>query len=213
MKKRYWIALIGATSLWAWNSSLLAPVPENASTKLLSHRGVHQTFSRDGLTSEACTATRIYPPEHQFIENTVASTKAAFAAGADIVEIDVHPTTDGKFVVFHDWTLDCRTDGEGVTRRHDLVYLQSLDLGYGYSADGGNTFPLRGLSKEPMPELAAFLSAFPDQQFLVNFKSNDKDEGAKFLTFIEAHPQFRNNIFGVYGGHNPTTDVLAEMED
>ena len=35
--------------------------------------------------------------------------RAAFAAGADIVEFDVHPTSDGQFAVFHDWTLDCRT--------------------------------------------------------------------------------------------------------
>ena len=36
--------------------------------------------------------------------------RAAFAAGADIVELDIHPTTDGQFAVFHDWTLDCRTE-------------------------------------------------------------------------------------------------------
>ena len=33
-----------------------------------------------------------------------------------MIEIDVHPTTDGQFAVFHDWTLDCRTNGAGVTR-------------------------------------------------------------------------------------------------
>ena len=47
--------------------------------------------------------------------------EAAFGAGADIVEFDVHPTTDGAFVVFHDWTVDCRTNGNGVTRSHTLA--------------------------------------------------------------------------------------------
>lgn len=62
------------------------------------------------------------------IENTPASTRAAFNAGADVVEIDVHPTTDDHFVVFHDWTVDCRTNGTGVTRELALNELQSLDI-------------------------------------------------------------------------------------
>ena len=63
-----------------------------------------------------------------------------FAAGADIVELDVHPTTDGHFAVFHDWTLDCRTDGHGGTREHSLAELKKLDIGHGYTADGGRPF-------------------------------------------------------------------------
>ena len=211
MKKRYWIPLAGFIALWAWNSSLLATPPENASTKLLSHRGVHQTYPRKGLTNETCTAARIFEPEHTLIENTTASTKAAFDAGADIVEIDIHPTTDGHFVVFHDWIVDCRTDGKGVTRTHNLAFLQSLDLGYGYTADGGQTYPLRGLDYKPMPELKAFLSGFPDKKFLINFKSNADDEGQKFLRFIAQNPQYQDNIIGVYGGRAPTNEVLAAM--
>ena len=42
------------------------------------------------------------------------SFRAAFAAGADIVEFDVHPTTDGHFVVFHDWTARLPHQGSGV---------------------------------------------------------------------------------------------------
>ncbi len=76
---------------------------------------------------------------------------AAFDAGADIVEFDVHPTTDGHFAVFHDWTLDCRTDGKGVTREHTLAELKKLDAGYGYTADGGKTYPLRGKRRWPHP--------------------------------------------------------------
>jgi len=53
--------------------------------------------------------------------------QAAFAAGADIVEFDIHPTTDGHFAVFHDWTLDWRTDGRGVTRERTLAELKALD--------------------------------------------------------------------------------------
>ena len=75
--------------------------------------------------------------------------RAAFDAGADIVEFDVHPTTDGHFAVFHDWTLDCRTDGKGVTREHTLAELKKLDVGYGYTADGGKTFPVPRHGRRP----------------------------------------------------------------
>src|SRR5262245_16840649 len=87
---------------------------------LLAHRGLAQTYDAAGLERDTCTATRMHPPEHAFLENTLPSMRAAFEAGADIVEFDIHPTTDGHFAVFHDWTLDCRTEGRGVTREHSL---------------------------------------------------------------------------------------------
>ena len=99
-------------------------------------------------------------------------------AGADIVEFDIHPTTDGHFAVFHDWTVDCRTEGRGVTREHTLAQLKALDVGYGYTADGGKTFPFRGRGVGLMPSLDEVLDAFPGRRFLINIKSNDPAEGA-----------------------------------
>ena len=107
---------------------------------LVAHRGVHQNFDLTGVTSDSCTANRIRLPIAAEIENTLASMRAAFDLGADVVELDVHPTTDGQFAVFHDWTLDCRTDGHGETRSHDMAYLKTLDVGYGYTADGVRAF-------------------------------------------------------------------------
>src|SRR5688572_8324764 len=153
--------VVFAGAFYLWNASWrVAPPP--GETQLIAHRGVHQTFSREGLENDTCTAERIFPPTHDFLENTLRSMEAAFAAGADIVELDVHPTTDGRFAVMHDWTVDCRTEGTGETRSHDMAYLKSLDVGYGYTADGGQTFPFRGKGVGLMPELGAVFSAFPD---------------------------------------------------
>jgi glycerophosphoryl diester phosphodiesterase len=74
--------------------------------------------------------------------------QAAALMGADMVEIDIAPTADGKIAVFHDWTVDCRTQGKGETRAKTLAELQALDPGYGYTADGGRNFPLRGKRKD-----------------------------------------------------------------
>jgi glycerophosphoryl diester phosphodiesterase len=73
--------------------------------------------------------------------------------GAGIVELDVHPTSDGQIAVFHDWTLECRTDGHGVTREHNLADLKQLDVGYGYTSDDGKTYPLRGTGVGLLPSL------------------------------------------------------------
>jgi glycerophosphoryl diester phosphodiesterase len=182
-----------------YNSSAMAP-PANGRPLLIAHRGLGQTFSREGLTGDTCTASRIFAPEHPYLENTIASFSAAFAAGADMVEFDVHPTTDGAFVVFHDWTLDCRTDGKGVTREHTLAELKTLDVGYGYTADGGKTFPFRGKGVGLMPTLDEVLAAFPDRQFLINVKSDDVAEGEKLAARLGQLPPDRRALLMVYGG-------------
>ena len=134
------VAAIFVAAVYLLNASWLAPAP-SGKAQFIAHRGQHQNFDRTGLTNDSCTATMIRPPIVDEIENTLPAMQAAFAAGASIVELDVHPTTDGKFAVFHDWTLDCRTEGTGETRSHDMAYLKTLDVGYGYTADGGQTFP------------------------------------------------------------------------
>ena len=208
--------LVGAAILVAavyfWNASWLAPA-QIGETRLIAHRGVHQNFDRTGLTGDSCTATMIREPIVPEMENTIPAMQAAFEAGADFVELDVHPTTDGKFAVFHDWTLDCRTEGTGETRAHDMAYLKTLDLGYGYTADGGKTFPLRGTGIGMMPELSEVLAAMPDKRFIVNFKSNEAREGDMLRDFIAAHPQFESAIWGVYGGDAPSMRARELLPD
>jgi len=209
--------LIGAglvlAALYLWNASWLAPAPPGDGPKLIAHRGVHQTFDRDGIDDETCTAERIDPPRHPLMENTLASMRAAFEAGADIVEIDVHPTRDGQFAVFHDWTLDCRTEAFGETRAQSMAYLKRLDIGYGYTPDGGRTYPLRGKGVGQMPSLAEVLEAMPDRRFLVNFKSNETVEGDLLAGLIQRDRAWRNTVWGVYGGDAPTERAARLIPD
>ncbi len=148
MRRRVLVGLTVAATiggLYLWNASWLAPVPQGGPL-VEAHRGIHQTFDRTNLTQRDCTARRMRPPTNPYLENTIGSMRASFAAGADEVELDVHPTTDGEFAVFHDWTLECRTNGKGVTRQQSMAYLRTLDLGYGYTADGGKTYPFAASS-------------------------------------------------------------------
>lgn len=200
------LLLIGSfIAIYLLNASWLAPNPgDDRSVRLIAHRGVHQTYDRTNLGRDACTASRISAPSHTFLENTLPSMQAAFFAGADIVELDVHPTTDGRFAVFHDWTLDCRTDGTGVTRKHSLEDLKKLDIGYGYTADAGATYPLRGHGRGQMPSLAEVMQTFPNGRFLINFKSRDENEALQLSALMAENPTWQPRIWGVYGGSDPT---------
>ncbi|MCO6178059.1 glycerophosphodiester phosphodiesterase family protein [Ciceribacter sp. RN22] len=207
------IALIASTAvialLWGVNTSLFSRFPEREAPRLLAHRGQHQMFDREGLTAETCTAGRIRPPEHAFLENTVPSMRAAFDAGAAVVELDVHLTPDGAFAVFHDWTLDCRTEANGVTEDTPMTRLKQLDIGHGYTADGGKTFPFRGQGIGMMPTLTEALDALPEGRFLVNFKSRRAEEGDALARLLTSHPAYRKAVFAVYGGGEPTEAAIA----
>ncbi len=205
-------ALALAITVFLLNTSLLAPHP-SARPLVVAHRGLGQTFHREGITGDTCTAARIFPPEHPYLENTIAGFAAAFAAGADMVEFDVHPTTDGHFVVFHDWTLDCRTDGHGVTRDHTLAELKALDIGYGYTADGGKSYPFRGKGIGLMPTLAEVLNAFPDRRFLINIKGDDPNEGHRLAARLAVLSPSRRALIKVYGGGKAIDALAAELPD
>jgi glycerophosphoryl diester phosphodiesterase len=204
------IVLIAA-AFWLNNSSVLYGPSAAAKSRVLAHRGVYQTFPAENLDNDTCTATLIAPPPHPYLENTIASMRAAFDSGADVVELDVHLTPDGKFAVFHDWTLDCRTDGAGITELTPFATLKTLDVGHGYTADGGKTFPFRGQAKGLMPELTEVFEALPRGKFLVNYKSRRAEEGRALAELLAARPEFRTLIYGVYGGAEPTRAAIAAV--
>lgn len=141
----------------------------------IAHRGVHQTFSDENLDNNTCTAMRIHPPTHALLENTFPAMAAAFDQGAQTIELDVHRTADGELVVFHDWTVDCRTEGHGETRSLTLAQLKALDVGYGYSADGGASFPFRGQGVGLMPSLREVLRQFPLGHFMIDQKDQSPE--------------------------------------
>lgn len=212
MKKKisFLILLFIVVAVFLNNSSLLVQ-SQDGEAVLLAHRGVHQNYSKDGIDNKTCTASIIYKPTHDFLENTIPSIRAAFDAGADIVEIDIHPTTDGHFAVFHDWMINCRTNGIGITRGHSLKYLKTLDVGYGYTFDGGETFPLRGKGVGLLPSLKDVLTAFPDKKFLINIKSNDDQEADLLVKALKRIPKIQPENLMVYGGEDPTKRFLTLM--
>src|SRR5690349_20790964 len=59
------------------------------------------------------------------------SFRSAIAAGCDLIECDVHLSSDGRLMVIHDHTLDRTTNGTGLVRDHTAAELRKLDAGDG----------------------------------------------------------------------------------
>lgn len=206
--KVFWLSLALVAFIYINNSSYFTK-QRNGEPFLLAHRGLAQTFNLEGVTNDTCTAERIYNPEHPYLENTIPSMEAAFQAGADMVEFDIKPTKEGRFAVFHDWTLDCRTNGKGVTKDYTMAELQKFDMGYGYTFDNGKTYPFRGKGVGLMPSMEEVISHFPERLFLIHIKSNDPKEGEQLAQYLAKLPEKRLNQLTIYGGDKPI-EVLKE---
>jgi len=59
--------------------------------------------------------------------NSMASLKAALKNGADGLEVDVHMTADGGFLLYHDNQLDSKTNVSGCPSDYPLDSLKGLD--------------------------------------------------------------------------------------
>jgi len=147
---------------------------------LIAHRGLAQCFDISEVEWDTNTARIIYPPEHPYLENTIPSMEAAFACSADIVEFDLRLTKDKELAVFHDYLLEYRTDGSGLVSEHTMEELRTLDVGYGYTADAGLSYPFRGTGIGLLPSLDDVLSSFPTQAFLIHVR----DGGAETASIL-----------------------------
>src|SRR5688572_11152557 len=121
--------------------------------------------------------------EDEFPSNTLYAFKRAVRAGADMIELDVGVTRDGRVVVSHDTTLDRTTNGRGTIASHTLAQIRRLDGAYWFAGGGDEAYAhdrrrsayrWRGIAtgrrKPPpgfrrsdfrVPTLRAVLKAFP----------------------------------------------------
>src|SRR3970282_2281602 len=91
-------------------------------------------------------------------ENTMEAFRLGVAAGADGIELDVHPAADGQRAVIHDETLERTTDATGAVARLTMDEIRGADAGYRFSAEDGS-FPFRGkgLRVPTLPQVLEWL--------------------------------------------------------
>ena len=142
------------------NASWLAGKPEGRLV-LIAHRGTAQPTDASAAAGGCDAAHVVAGRQNALIENSVGSMHKALRDGAGGLMVDVQASADGHAMIFRDRSLECRTDGTGALARRDLASLRSLDIGHGYSADGGRTFRARGLGIGAMPTAEDLLREFP----------------------------------------------------
>jgi glycerophosphoryl diester phosphodiesterase len=136
--------------------------------------------------------------------NTMYAFRKAVATGADMLELDVSPTSDGTLVVMHDWTVDRTTNGSGYLTDLTLAQIRALDAAYNFvpgrnAVSGlparryplrgvrtGDRRPPRGFTREDfrVPTLREVMRAFPHTPINIEIKGRD-DDPAQFLRNAE----------------------------
>jgi glycerophosphoryl diester phosphodiesterase len=89
------------------------------------------------------------------IENTMAAFSNAIELGYRYLETDVHATSDGHLIAFHDNRLDRVTDGRGLIAALPWSVVSTARIN----------------ASEPIPELADLLAAFPDTRINIDIKA------------------------------------------
>ena len=117
-------------------------------------------------------------------EHTMIAYETALADGADVLELDVHATSDGVLVLMHDETVDRTTDGTGAIKEMTLAELRELDAGYRFTMDDGATFPYRGMGLR-VPTLEETLAAFPDVPYVIEIKQGTPSIVEPFLAMCD----------------------------
>ncbi len=116
-------------------------------------------------------------------EETLAAYANAVAVGADVIEMDVHTTSDGVPVCIHDATIDGTTDGTGDVHSFTFEELQAFDAGYNFKS--GEGYPERGKG-HTIPSLEDVLTANSDQWILIEIKQSDPPMVDEVIAVLDA---------------------------
>ena len=115
--------------------------------------------------------------QNQYPENCVPTIQKAIDLGADMVEIDVRTTKDGKLVVLHDESVKPVTN---CTLSGSSAYIQNMSLSTAQSFNmrmrDGNTYPKVNGQYIHIPTLEQVLQACKDKIYVtIHIKEADMD--------------------------------------
>lgn len=115
----------------------------------------------------------------KYPENTMAATRAAIAAGAELIENDVYLSSDGVPVVMHDESVERTTNGTGLITRMTAAEIAKLDAGSWFSPS---------FAGEHVPTLAEQLDAIkahPGTTLLLDVKKADRSQMEIIIRQVE----------------------------
>jgi glycerophosphoryl diester phosphodiesterase len=122
--------------------------------------------------------------EGEYPSNSMLAFTKAHEAGADALDTDLQITEDGVLVLFHDDTLDARTNGTGPVSSQTYAQLRTLDFAYNWSPDGGATFPYRGKGIT-VATAAELFTAFPHDRLSIEIKPESAPVARQFCGLVK----------------------------
>jgi len=99
-------------------------------------------------------------------ENTLAAFLYAIKEGADILETDLHLSSDGVLMCIHDATVDRTTDGSGPVGGKTLAELKALSASYGRPEFAAERIPTLDEVCAILPEGVALALELKTSRFL-----------------------------------------------
>ena len=141
----------------------------------------HPYFNPDDFLVIAHRGGRSLGPE-----STLYTFQRALDIGVDVLEVDIRTTKDGQPILLHDRTVDRTTNGTGPVDNFTLAKLKTLDAGYRWTPDHGQTFPLRGKGLT-IPTLAEVFQAFPNARINIEIKESRIAENANLCRLIRTY--------------------------
>jgi glycerophosphoryl diester phosphodiesterase len=139
--------------------------------------------------------------EDEFPSNTLYAFRRAVEGGAEVLELDVGVTRDGKVIVMHDTTVDRTTNGRGTVASKTLRQIKRLDAAYWFAPRARDhyshdlprrAYRFRGVAtgrvKPPkgfrpadfrVPTLSQVLRTFPHTPINVEIKGRTPEEATE----------------------------------
>ena len=134
--------------------------------------------------------------------------------GTDMLELDIHTSSDGKLMVMHDGTVDRTTNGSGSVYEMTRAEIQALDAGHNLVPGEGTVegrpeedYPFRGVrlsEKSPppgfrprdfrIPTLGEVMRAYPNVPINIEIKGASDEDVASFFRNAEVLAAFLNDL-------------------
>ena len=140
-------------------------------------------------------------------EETIEAYDNALNVGADVLEMDVHSSSDGVIVLMHDDTVNRTTDGDGNINDMTFDELQNLDAGYNFTADDGDTYPYRGKGVK-IASLREIFEKYSDEYLLIEIKQGNPSIVDDFLLLVDEYDMVEKIVVASFA--QLTIDELRE---
>jgi len=140
--------------------------------------GANRPFFLQGKNSPEVIAHRGGAGE--WPEETLYAFEQAIKLGVDIIELDVHRTSDGELVLMHNKTVDETTEGKGQIKDLTLEDIKKLHPTAKWPPD-------EKYKDITVPTLQEVFEAFPNMRMNIEIKQKEPSLVTQFCNMIEKY--------------------------